>query len=460
MQSSGGVMSLDTAIQTPVRMMESGPVAGVIGAARVAHALGYKQAIAFDMGGTTAKTSLTRGGDAEIAGHYYIGGYNTGQPVMLPVVDIVEVGSGGGSIAWVDTAGGLKVGPRSAGAVPGPACYGRGGTQPTVTDANLVLGRLGAQSFLGGEMILDRQKSTEAIRRHIAEPLEIDVEAAAAAVIRIANSHMALALRSVTIEKGQDPRDFAIVGFGGAGPLHVAELAHELSVPVVVVPRLPGQFSAWGMLACDLRSDIVQTLLRDFAAAEPDEIAGALQELTARVIAEVGKEPDLRTHAPRVNCGLDLRYRGQEFTITVPLPRRAFTAREREEAAGRFHELHRSLYGHAATDEAIELAALRVTVHRAVENPPSATGVSPGAGASRPPVVPYRRRRVYMGERFGFLETAVYKRDELPNGAVIDGPAVIEEPASTTLVLPEDRVCMVSTGELIIDIKRNGGLNQ
>lgn len=445
-------MSLDTAIRMPVRTMESGPVAGVIGAARVAGSLGYPQAIAFDMGGTTAKTSLTRDGNAEIASHYFIGGYNSGHPVMLPVVDIVEVGSGGGSIAWLDAAGGLKVGPVSAGAMPGPACYGRGGTQPTVTDANLILGRLGEESFLGGEMPLDREAAATALRKHVAQPLEIDVDQASVSILRIANAHMALALRAVSVERGQDPRDFALVAFGGAGPLHGCTLARELKIPIVIIPRLPGQFSAWGMLTCDLRHDYVQTLVRDFATVSPEEVRSALTPLVNDGLATLGRERGTSGPAPEADCRLDLRYRGQEYAVTVPLSGAGFAAEERENVAARFHELHRLLYGHSAPEEALELVAVRVTVHGAVEKGQSFPLAHVSLSGDRRSASPYTQRRVYMGEQYGFMETPVYRRFELAQGTKLVGPAIIEETASTTVVLPEDRLQVVPTGELIIQI--------
>lgn len=452
MQSGGGVMSLDLAIQTPVRMMESGPVAGVIGAAKVAHALGHPQAIAFDMGGTTAKTSLTRNGEAEITSHYYIGGYNIGHPVMLPVVDIVEVGSGGGSIAWLDAAGALKVGPVSAGAMPGPACYGLGGTQPTVTDANLILGRLDETSFLGGEMALDRNAAVATVHKHIAEPLGMDVHRAAVAILRIANAHMALALRAVSVQRGQDPRDFALVAFGGAGPLHGCTLARELKIPTVIIPQLPGQFSAWGMLTCDLRHDYVRTLLRDFAHVSPEEIGLALTDLVNNGLSTLKSERSTDGSAPKLDCRLDLRYRGQEYTVTVPLSGTSFTSADRQPVAARFHELHRLLYGHSAPEEALELVAVRVTVHRAVEKGRSLVTAHVAQPENQRSASPYTQRQAYMGERHGFMDTSLYRRSELTPGAELDGPAIIEEAASTTVVLPGDRLRVVSTGELVIEI--------
>ena len=452
MQSGGGVMSLDTAIQMPVRMMESGPVAGVIGAARVANALGYPKSIAFDMGGTTAKTSLTRDGSAEITTHYYIGGYNSGHPVMLPVVDIVEVGSGGGSIAWIDAAGGMKVGPVSAGALPGPACYSQGGTQPTVTDANLILARLGAESFLGGEMALDKEAAVAAVQKHVAEPLQLDVNQAAVAILRIANAHMALALRAVSVQRGQDPRDFALVGFGGAGPLHACTLAHELKIPIVIIPNLPGEFSAWGMLTCDLRHDYVQTLVRDFESVDPVEIGSALTTLINEGLETLKRERGADRSTPDIDCRLDLRYQGQEYTVTVPLSGTNFTAAHREPTAIRFHELHRLLYGHAAPSEPLELVAVRVTAQGIVDKGRSSTPAHELSSEDRQRATPYAQRRVYMGEHYGFLDTPVYRRSELGQGTKLEGPAIIEETASTTVVLPRDRVEVVPTGELVIQI--------
>ncbi|HLH65343.1 MAG TPA: hydantoinase/oxoprolinase family protein, partial [Solirubrobacteraceae bacterium] len=245
MQSNGGVMSPQTARQTPVAMMESGPVGGVIASARVGESLGFRQVISFDMGGTTAKASLIRDATPTIAHGYHIGGYARGHPVMLPVVDIVEVGAGGGSIAWIDEVGALKVGPRSAGAAPGPICYGRGGTEPTVTDANVVLGRIGAESFLGGEMRLDLDAAARGIAQRLG-PLGLTPVQAAIGIVRLAVASMVLAVRGVSVERGYDPRDFVLLAQGGNGPLHALEIARELGVPTVIVPRLPAIFSAVG----------------------------------------------------------------------------------------------------------------------------------------------------------------------------------------------------------------------
>src|SRR5882672_5092685 len=261
MRSNGGVMSIGLAQEQPVSMMESGPVAGMIGAGRLALELGLERCIGFDMGGTTAKTSLITNGAPAIEEGYVIGGQASGQPMQLPVVDIVEVGAGGGSIAWVDANGGIHVGPQSAGADPGPACYGKGNADPVVTDANLVLGRINPKRFLDGNMQLDVAAAERAIKERIADPLHLSVADAALGIIRIADSAMSLAVRAVSVNKGVDPRDTALIAFGGGGPLHSGAIAREIFVPTVIVPKLPGTFSALGMLMASWRQDFVRTLI-------------------------------------------------------------------------------------------------------------------------------------------------------------------------------------------------------
>ncbi|MBI2531562.1 MAG: hypothetical protein HYW03_05005 [Deltaproteobacteria bacterium] len=352
---------------------------------------------------------------------------------------------------------------------------------------SLILGRLAEESFLGGEMRLERSAAMAAVQKHIAEPLEMDANQAAVAIIRIANAHMALALRAVSVERGQDPRDFCLVASGGAGPLHGCTLARELKIPLVIIPRLPGQFSAWGMLACDLRQDYVQTLLRDYATVTPEEIQSALTELlnaglaalddpstrptppgrglardsAPRAMAQVpwdlpgelhGRNANVKASA--IDCRLDLRYRGQEYTVAVPLSGPSFTGADREPVTARFHELHRLLYGHAAPEEALELVGLRVTVHRDIEQGHFFTPESESRLISQRSASAQSQRRVYMGERHGFLNTPVHRRVDLPPGAKLDGPAIIEEPASTTVVLPNDHVEVARTGELVIEIAR------
>ena len=262
MQSGGGVMAPATAGRQPVAMMESGPVGGIVAATEFGRELGHTNVIAFDMGGTTAKVSLIRDSTPTITDGYYIGGYAEGHPVLGPVVDVVEVGTGGGSVAWIDEIGALKVGPRSAGAEPGPICYRRGGVEPTITDANVVLGRIRPTAFMGGEMDLDVEGALAGIAKRVAEPLGFESLAAAHGIIEVANAKMALAVREVSVAKGHDPRDFVLLASGGAGPLHAVAIARELDIPRVIVPRYPGHFSAVGMLLTDERHDLVQTIYR------------------------------------------------------------------------------------------------------------------------------------------------------------------------------------------------------
>src|SRR5438270_667126 len=314
MRSNGGVMTPEVATERPVAMMESGPVGGIIASAQVGIALGFQNVISFDMGGTTAKASLIRAGEPTLAPGYYVGGYASGHPVMLPMIDVVEVGAGGGSIAWIDDIGALKVGPHSAGADPGPICYMGGGAEPTITDANVVLGRLDPDNFLGGEMKLDAEGAGRAIKVKIADPLKLDTVAAAQAIVEIAIAKMSLAVREVSVAKGYDPRDFALVASGGAGPLHVVAIARELHIPKVVVPLFPSHFSALGMLLADERHDFIRTFYSDLAGADFTTLLTIHHEMVADAAASLrhaaGAERQIH---------LDLRYVGQEFTLQVPV---------------------------------------------------------------------------------------------------------------------------------------------
>lgn len=446
MQSNGGVMSPDTAKRLPVAMMESGPVGGVIAAARVGAALGVKNLITFDMGGTTAKTSLIKDNEISVAQGYHIGGYASGHPVMVPVVDIIEVGAGGGSIAWIDEVGALKLGPQSAGSEPGPICYRRGGTRPTVTDANVVLGRIGAESFLGGEMPLDVGAARRGLESSIGGPLEMSAVEAAHGIVKIAAAKMSLAVRGVSVERGYDPRDFALVAMGGAGPLHALEIARELRIPKVIVPNLPAHFSALGMLMADVRQDYVRTYYRPLADADYGAIARIYSELLVAghaTLEDAGVPPDVR----RFQCSMDLRYVGQEFWLQVPVNPAQIEAADRGAIEQRFNALHEQRFGHAAEEEPLELVNVRLTAIG--ERPRIAF---PRLAASR------ERRRI--GQRSVFLDgavqstvCAVHRREHLAAGEWVEGPAVIEEYASTTVLFPGDRARVAETGELVVDVR-------
>jgi len=448
MRSNGGSMSLRHAVAQPVSMMESGPVAGMIGAGRLAALLGLSRAIGFDMGGTTAKATLLTDGAAAIEEGYYIGGYATGQPMQLPVVDIVEVGAGGGSIAWRHAAGGLHVGPRSAGAEPGPACYGRGGTEATVTDANLVLGRLNAQRFLGGGMSLDVARARQAIEG-IARPLGLSLAAAAAGIVRIADAAMALAVRAVSVKKGVDPRDAAMIAFGGAGPLHAVALAREIYVPRVVIPKLPGNFSALGMLLTEWRQDSVRTLVGIVGQLDPAQVGLAFEELIAAAHTQLAAD-SLDAARATFRFAADLRYRGQEHAITVPIAGPDAFARGEETVRARFHALHEHRYGHAAAEETIEIVNVRLTVSVARED--AALQGYLAAPLHAEDARPEQMRDVVFDDPDKPLAARIFWRPGLAPGFRFEGPAVIEEPNSTTLVFAGNVAEITVHGHIVITL--------
>ena len=327
-QSTGGLFGVDEAQSACIKMLESGPAAGVIGTKALADSIGLRNAIAFDMGGTTAKAGVIYNGDVLMIGSALIGGYATGLPVQIPMIDIQEVGTGGGSIARVEM-GALHVGPESAGAQPGPVCYGQGGTEPTITDANLILGRLGADRFLGGEMRLDLDGAKRALDARVAKPLGLDLTQAADGILRIATTKMSHMVRWVTTERGLDAADFTLVAYGGAGPLHAAMVARELRIAKVVIPRAPGHFSAYGMLVADLRRDFVNTWfnpLADVSFAAMEEIYAGMERRGRAAIAESG----LAIADVTVQRAADMRYVGQEHAVTVELPVELFKAQDRD----------------------------------------------------------------------------------------------------------------------------------
>jgi N-methylhydantoinase A len=444
MQSNGGVMSPETAKRTPVAMMESGPVGGVIASAHLGQATGYRDLITFDMGGTTAKSSLVRDAEPTITHGYHIGGYASGQPAMLPVVDIVEVGAGGGSIAWVDEVGSMKVGPRSAGADPGPICYQRGGTEPTVTDANVVLGRIGAQSFLGGEMALDADAAGEGIAQRLGD-LGLGVTEAAIGVVRLAVAHMVLAVRGISVERGYDPRDFALLAQGGNGPLHALEIARELGVPTVVVPRMPAIFSAVGMLMADLRHDYVQThytSLRDAHLGDLTEMFAELVGLGTERLASEG----VVAEAMSFERSLDLRYVGQEFTLPIPVEPHELRDDAVAAVRDRFDAAYRHRYGYATPEEEVEMVNLRVVAKGARRRPVLPSSSAGGGDAL------LGRRPVWFADPAEPVDCAVYARERLAVGDELAGPAVIEEHSSTTLLWPGDVATVPEGEELVVRV--------
>ncbi len=449
MRSNGGTMSVGEARRAPVAMMESGPVAGMIGAGRVAQLLGIERAIGFDMGGTTAKTSLITDGVPPIEEGYVIGDAFTGQPMQLPVVDIVEVGAGGGSIAWCDERGGLHVGPHSASAEPGPACYCRGGEEPTVTDADLMLGRLNDVRFLGGHMRLDRARAEAALGK-VGQKLGLDAMTAAHGVATIVDSAMSLAVRAVSVKRGIDPRDTTLIAFGGAGPLHAVAIAREISIPKVVIPKLPGAFSALGMLMAEWRQDFVRTVIAELGQVDPEVARIAFAELRSAGEKALARD---RLSGGEFNFAADLRYRGQEHTIPIAVSGAEDLTSATEATRDRFDAQHDSRYGHAAPDQSIEIVNLRLvvtvprmqdTIGRWLSEPwqPEASGAE-------------QRRPVIFDDPARPLDTRILWRPHLAAGSDIIGPALIEQANSTTLIGPGDRAVIDAIGNIVVTLRQH-----
>ncbi len=445
MRSNGGVMTPAVATCRPVAMMESGPVGGIIACASFGKSLALNDVISFDMGGTTAKASLIKDGEPTLAPGYYVGGYASGDPVMLPMIDVVEVGAGGGSIAWIDEIGALKVGPTSAGAAPGPICYRNGGVEPTITDANIVLGRLDPENFLGGTMQLDAEGARKGIEQIIARPLGMDVIAAAKAIIDIAVSKMSLAVREVSVEKGYDPRDFALFASGGAGPLHVLAIARELYIPKVIIPLFPSHFSALGMLLADERHDFVRTFYSDL----DDMSFQRLMEVKTEMASEATGSLRMAANSD-VHVHLDIRYIGQEFTLAVPVDDEALKRGDRNTIRRSFDALYEHRYQHSSPEEPVEVVNVRVAAI-GKKAPLVFPRVCSGIEAK-----PLHFRRVYLDHARTPALCPVYEREDLLAGMTLKGPAIIQEHGTTTVLFNDDLCTVADTGELIISV---GGLS-
>jgi N-methylhydantoinase A len=449
-QSTGGLFDVGDARQSCIRMLESGPAAGVVGTKALCDKLEIPNAIAFDMGGTTAKAGVIYEGNVLMTGSALIGGYATGLPVQMPMIDIQEVGTGGGSIARVEVGNALRVGPESAGAAPGPVCYGLSGTEPTITDANLMLGRLGADRFLGGEMKLDLDVARKALTEKIAKPLGLDPIEAAEGILRIATTKMAHVVRWVTTERGLDAADFTLVAYGGAGPLHASAVARELSIGTVIIPRAPGHFSACGMLVADLRRDFVNTWFTPLADASFSEMEKIFSEMERQGRETVGRGQTLS--GIEVRRSADMRYVGQEHAVTVELPIDLFTSQDRDGIKKLFDAVHQTRYGFSVAAEKAEIVSLRGAVIGELRKPPFEHIAKGGAA---PETAAFRGKRPVYFASSGFVETPTYDRPTLKAGNKIAGPALIEEHASTTVVHPGDLLEVDAFGDLVINVRRS-----
>ncbi len=447
-QSTGGLYEADQARIYCVRMLESGPAAGVIGTRMLCQTLGLENAIAFDMGGTTAKAGVIYKGEPLTTGSALIGGYEKALPIQIAMMDIFEVGTGGGSIARVEDEM-LRVGPQSSGAQPGPACYALGGTEPTVTDANLVLGRLSADRFLGGEMKLDRAAAERALKARVADPLGMDVTTAADGILRVAATAMSYAVKGVTTERGLDVGDFALVAYGGAGPLHAVAVARELGMRRVIIPPAPGVFSAVGMLFSDLRYDFVRTWFTRLDDADFTQIERIYQSLEEEGRRNIDRA-SVRAEAITVKRAADMRYVGQEHAVTVDLPMDVFERQDREAIKKHFDAQHEFRYGTNAPEERAEIVSLRTTVTGVMRKPPQEKIETGGRAPKKSAFT--GKRQVYFGEDGGFLETSTYARAGLLAGNRISGPALVEEHASTTVVHPRDKLVVDDWGNLVIAV--------
>lgn len=436
MQSNGGVISPAQAGKESVRTLLSGPAGGVLAGLYLARVTGYKDLITADMGGTSMDVALIHEGEAQYTTEGTIGGF----PLKIPMLAIHTIGAGGGSIAWVDSGGALRVGPRSAGAVPGPACYGQGGEEPTVTDANLVLGRLGTADFAGGKK-LSPALASRAIAERVGKPLGLEPKEAAAGIIRVVNANMVRAIRVVSVQKGYDPRRFVLVAFGGAGPLHAVELARELGIRRILVPPYPGVTSAWGMLAADFRRDYAISWIEELKPGIEATLAEGINELARQGERELLREgfssSDI-TLTPLV----DLRYKGQSYALTLPLPNLA-AAGGAAALTRSFHALHAQYYGYAREEAPVEVVTLRLIAMGRLPRiePPS------WLVAAKPE--PCQVRRVYFETEYPAVP--VYRRSDIGAGAVVEGPAVIIQTDSTTLLWPGDRAYCDYWGNLIIE---------
>jgi N-methylhydantoinase A len=439
MTGSGGVQGAEAVASTPIPSLLSGPAGGVAGARKLAMQAGISSVLTLDMGGTSCDVSGVVAGVPDERLNLWIDGL----AVNHPTFDIHTIGAGGGSIAWIDSGGALRVGPRSAGSRPGPACYGLGGQEPTVTDANLILGRYDASVPLGGALTLDLSIARETVDRAIARPLGLTVEEAAAGIVTIVNAHMRDAVRAISLQRGRDVRDFTLVAFGGAGPVHGADVAGELGIERILVPPCPGCTSALGAVTADARHDFVRTIARAVPDVRMDALQATVDQMRDQARAALARE-GFRSADSGFELWFDLRYQGQahELPVRCALPR----AIELVNAVAGFHALHQQLYGHSFADVTVELINARVIGRGTLPSPGMSWDWSPTAS----PAAKGARRPVYFHEVGDFVDTLVLRREQIDPREAVDGPAVIHQADSTVLIPPGLVASCHETGSLIL----------
>lgn len=441
MQSNGGLITAEAARERPVHTLLSGPAAGVQGAMYVAERQDVTDVMTMDMGGTSCDVSLVEDGDPIVSTDVEVGDYTIG----VPMIDVHTVGAGGGSIAWIDDGGALRVGPQSAGAEPGPICYGRGGERPTITDAHLLLGRLNPDQFLSGELDAEVEDVRDIVGTNLADPLNRSIQGAAQGVLDVANANMQRALRVVSVERGYDPREFILVAYGGAGPLHAPKLAADLGIPRVIVPRTAGVLSALGLLISDVVYDYSVSRVRRWDDLAPSNLAGKFTELREQGKDRLAAEdipPARRSFEPVV----DLRYAGQSFDLSIEVPSDEIDAETMTTIAQQFHDRHEQRYGHTDPEEPIELVTVRLNARGVVDTPdfdPKTTDTQSVEDAIRE-----ERTVFYDGEPY---ETSVYSREHLPVGGAFDGPAIVEGGESTVVVHPGQSVSIDDDANLVVE---------
>jgi N-methylhydantoinase A len=442
-QSNGGIISLETARYHPVRTVLSGPSAGVVGATYVGTVAGFKNLITFDMGGTSTDVSLIENGRVKVTGEMEVQGY----PIRVPTLEVNTVGAGGGSVAWIDRGGHLKVGPHSKGAVPGPACYGFGNEEPTVTDANVVLRTLHPEYLLAGRMRIDAKAAWVAIER-TARRLGMNPMDVAQGIISLVTSNMARAIRVVSVRKGYDPRDFTLVAFGGAGPLHAARLARELSIPRVLVPEVPGILCALGLLVTDMRSDYTLTRILEANQAAVPKMKSIFNELGAQARKWLNQE-GVNEKDRLYRYSVDMRYQGQNYELNVSLDSEELTGGDLTHLAQRFHLLHEQNYGYSSREEPVQMVTFCLEALGRV--PKVALKAYPKDGPdSRHALAD--TRQVFLEEKKDWVDCPVYRRDLLRHGNIITGPAIVEQMDSTTLVLPGQEAFVDFYHNILIDV--------
>ncbi|MBI3798580.1 MAG: hydantoinase/oxoprolinase family protein [Deltaproteobacteria bacterium] len=454
MQSNGGIMSSEVARQKPAYMIESGPAAGVLAAARLAQEVGLDKVLSFDMGGTTAKACLIENGLPSEKAAGEIGGgvnvttyqfYKGGHALRVPSLDIVEVGAGGGSIAWIGDGGALRVGPHSAGAEPGPVCYARGGRKPTVTDANVVNGYMNPKAIAGTTMRIDRAAAWEAVKSQIADPLGLGTYEAAYGITQVANSAMMRALRAVSTERGRDPRDFTLVSFGGAGPIHAAALAEDMESAKVLGPVFPGLFSALGLLLADYRHDYIRSIVTPLAAIDPNAILQHYEELQ-QVARDIMQREGVPGEAVRFEHYVDLKYNYQLQELTIPFPTTNGSRDLLVKLTERFREAHEQAFGYN-TGDPIELVSLRLRALATIGDmrfSDLAAKIAPASDA----VTKSEPREAFFGPQHGLLPTSVFRRSDIVG--VQDGPLIVEEPDTTVVVPPGWSISRDEYGSLVL----------